>query len=137
MKRRTVIIGITQAGFAAALTALAARAIAQRPSRPIARPRPPGWGNRPLVPGYLYPQSGGVAGPAAGVFTVASVRPRDNIMQLRDDSGRSADVYVDSDVFDISTLQEGDQVAVDFFVPNEGDTRIEAATVYKLETERP
>ncbi len=137
MKRRAVVIGITQAGLVAALTGLSAQAVAQRPSRPIARPRPPGWGNRPLLPGYLYPQSGGVAGPAAGIFTVVSVQPRDNIMRLRDDAGRSADVYVDSDVFDVSTLQEGDAVAVDFFVPNEGDTRIEAATVYKLETDRP
>ena len=137
MKRRTVVIGFTQAGLAAALIGLATHGVAQRPSRPIARPRPPGWSNRPLVPGYLYPQAGGVAGPAAGVFTVASVRPRDNIMRLRDDGGRSADVYVDSDVYDVSTLQEGDMVAVDFFVPNEGDTRIEAALVFKLDPDKP
>jgi hypothetical protein len=56
---------------------------------------------------------------------------------LRDADGRTADVYVDSDVFDLSTLEAGDEVAVDFFVANEGDERVEAASVWKLETPRP
>ena len=67
-----------------------------------------------------------------GVFTVSAVRARDNIVRLRDADGRSADVYVDPDVFDLSTLEAGDEVAVDFFVPNEGDDRLEAASIWKL-----
>ena len=68
----------------------------------------------------------------AGVFTVSAVRARDNIVRLRDADGRSADVYVDPDVFDLSTLEAGDQVGVDFFVPEEADDRLEAASIWKL-----
>jgi len=113
--------------------------IAQRATQPIRRPLPPGRPNLPLAPGRIYPQSSGVAGaaPSAGVFTVSAVRARDNIVRLRDADGRTADVYVDSDVFDLSMLEAGDEVAVDFFVANEGDERVEAASVWKLETPRP
>jgi hypothetical protein len=132
MMRRTGLIRI--AGILA-LIALAAPAIsiAQRATQPIRRPRPPGRPDLPLVPGRL-PQTSTIGGPApaAGVFTVSAVRPRDNIVRLRDADGRSADVYVDSDVFDLSTLEAGDQVGVDFFVPEEADDRIEAASIWKL-----
>lgn len=36
------------------------------------------------------------------------------------------------DVFDLSTLEAGDEVRVDFFVPEEGDDRLEAASKWKL-----
>jgi len=68
---------------------------------------------------------------------VNAVRARDNILQLRDDSGLSADVYVDPDLFDLSTLQTGDQIAVDFFVPEDNDDRLEAASIWKVEPLRP
>jgi hypothetical protein len=132
MMRRTGLIRI--AGILA-LIALAAPAIsiAQRATQPIRRPRPPGRPDLPLVPGRL-PQTSTIGGPApaAGVFTVSSVRPRDNIVRLRDADGRSADVYVDPDVFDLSTLEAGDQVGVDFFIPEEAEDRIEAASIWKL-----
>jgi hypothetical protein len=113
--------------------------VAQRATQPIRRPLPPGRPNLPLAPGRIYPHTSGVAGaaPSPGVFTVSSVRTRDNIIRLRDADGRSADVYVDSDVFDLSTLQEGDEVAVDFLVPNEGDDQLAASGVWKLEPQRP
>ena len=132
MKRRTALIEIAGTLGVVALAAPAI-AIAQRPAQPIARPRPPGRPDLPLLPGRL-PQTSVAGGPAAGagVFTVSAVRARDNIVRLRDAEGRSADVYVDSDVFDLSELEEGDDVAVDFLVPEEGNKRLEAASMWKL-----
>ena len=72
-----------------------------------------------------------------GVFTVYGVRTRDNIVQLRDEDGSTADVYVDSDVFDLSTLSSGDEVAVDFFVRDDSSDRLEAASIWKLESVKP
>ena len=132
MKRRTALIEILGTLGVLALAAPAI-SIAQRPAQPIRRPRPPGRPDLPLAPGRL-PQTSvaGAAAPGAGVFKVSAVRARDNIVRLRDADGRSADVYVDSDVFDLSTLEEGDEVAVDFFVPEDGDDRLEAASMWKL-----
>ena len=132
MMRRTALIQI--AGTVAVMAlATPATSIAQRATQPIRRPRPPGRPDLPLVPGRL-PQTSTTGGPApaAGVFTVSAVRARDNIVRLRDADGRSADVYVDPDVFDLTTVQEGDQVGVDFFVPEEADDRLEAASIWKL-----
>jgi hypothetical protein len=139
MKRRTVLVDMMQTFVIMALAAPAA-SIAQRPTQPIRRPLPPGRPDLPLAPGRLRPQTtGGVAGsaPRPGVFKVSAVRARDNIVRLSDDAGVSADVYVDPDIFDVSALEAGDEVAVDFFVPNEGDDRLEAASLWKLETQRP
>lgn len=130
--RRTALIQI--AGTLAVMAlATPAISIAQRATQPVRRPRPPGRPDLPLVPGRL-PQTSTTGGPApaAGVFTVSAVRARDNIVRLRDADGRSADVYVDPDVLDLSTLQAGDQVGVDFFVPEEADDRLEAASIWKL-----
>ena len=132
MMRRTALIQI--AGTLAVMAlATPAISIAQRATQPIRRPRPPGRPDLPLVPGRL-PQGSTTGGPApaAGVFTVSAVRARDNIVRLSDADGRSADVYVDPDVLDISTLQTGDQVGVDFFVPEDADDRLEAASIWKL-----
>ena len=132
MKRRTALIEI--AGTLGVMTLAApAIAIAQRPAQPTRRPRPPGRPDLPLLPGRL-PQTSAAGGPVpgAGVFAVSAVRARDNIVHLRDADGRSADVYVDSDVVDLSTLEEGDEVAVDFLVPEEGNNRLEAASMWKL-----
>ena len=132
MMRRTALIQI--AGTLAVMAlATPAISIAQRATQPIRRPRPPGRPDLPLVPGRL-PQTSATGGPApaAGVFTVSAVRARDNIVRLSDADGRSADVYVDPDVLDISTLQAGDQVGVDFFVPEAADDRLEAASIWKL-----
>ena len=131
MKRRTALIGIVGA---LGVMALAAPAIssAQRPTPPIQRPRPPGRPDLPRLPGRLPQTSVAGAAPGAGVFQVSGVRARDNVVRLRDADGRSADVYVDSDVFDLSTLEEGDEVAVDFFVPEDGNTRLAAASMWKL-----
>jgi hypothetical protein len=132
MKRRTAVLRLAVATLAPSLLAAALpRAFAQRPSQPIYRPIP-GRPGRPLRPGRFY--SGGTNyAPAAGVFTVSAVNSRDNMLTLRDEGGGSAEVYVNPRLFDLDTLKTGDEVAVDFFVPDDNDDRLEAASIDKLE----
>jgi hypothetical protein len=113
-------------------------ALAQRPAHPIARPRPPRPDQLP-APGRIYWVDGaGVAqAPAPGLFTVVAVDTRANTVQLLDDGGRSGTVLVDRDIFDLGALQAGDQVEVDFLVPDPGSSVIAAAALWKVEPVRP
>ena len=136
-KRRAVLIGMARTAFGlVALAASTTNSFAQR--RPIHRPST-GLPNVPLRPGRLRPYTTGDAagGALPGVFKVQAVKGRDNIVQLRDEDGRTADVYVDSHVYDLSTLSEGDEVAVDFFVPDDSKDRLEAASIFKLDPVKP
>jgi hypothetical protein len=138
-RRRAVLLGMARTAFGlVALAAATTNSVAQRVSRPIHRPST-GLPNIPLRPGRLRPYTTGdpAGGALPGVFKVQAVKGRDNIVQLRDEDGRTADVYVDSHVYDLSTLSEGDEVAVDFFVPNDSNDRLEAASFFKLDPVRP
>lgn len=107
----------------------ASATLAQRVTQPVNRPRP---GRPPLRPGRLDP--GGVNyGSVAGVFTVVSVNARDNKLRLRDDGGNTADAYVSERLFDVESLSAGDVVAVDFFVQDGNEDRLEIASIEKLE----
>lgn len=107
--------------------------LSQRVTPPVARPRPPG--RPPLRPGRLDP--GGVNyGSAAGIFTVVAINARDNKLRIRDDAGNSADVYVSERLFDVEVLKAGDSVMLDFFVQDDNDDRLEAASIEKLEPDR-
>lgn len=64
------------------------------------------------------------------VFEVLSVRPSERVIRLRGRDGKTADVHVQEHVYDVSKLKEGDKVKVDFFQPDEGDTRLRAAGVW-------
>ena len=131
MKRRRVFSRQVRLTFTPLILAASmGGARAQRTSTPSYRPLP-GRPGRPLRPGGLY---GGMNyGPAPGVFIVNAVNTRDSLLQLRDQDGRTADVYVSPRLFDLATLQAGDEVAVDFFVPDDKDDRLEAASIDKLE----
>jgi hypothetical protein len=107
-------------------------ALAQRPSQPIYRPLPGRPGRPPPRPGRFY-GAGTNYGSAPGVFVVAAVNGRDNIVQLRDEEGRTADVFVSPRIFDLNNLKPGDEVAVDFFVGGDNEDRLEAASIDKLE----
>jgi hypothetical protein len=138
MTRRAALFGIAQAGLGLlALAAPGTNSIAQRPAHPINRP---GWSGGPLRPGRLNPYTtGGVAGsaPVPGTFTVVSVNRQQNTVKLRDDGGRTADVHVRPDIYDVSTLKPGDEVAVDFLVPDSGETRLSAGSLFKLDPVTP
>ena len=138
VKRRTVLLGIARTALGLLAPAAWTGAFAQRSGRPANRPSG-GLSGRPLGPGRLRPYTtGGVTNSyVPGVFTVYGVKARDNIVQLRDEDGSTADVYVDSDVFDLSTLSSDDEVAVDFFVRDDSSDRLEAASIWKLESVKP
>lgn len=136
--RRTFLKDLGRAGLALALGSMTAAVSAQRPAHPIARPRPP-RPDRPVAPGRFYPvESGGTAGaaPLPGVFTVVAVDTRGGSVQLRDEGGRSGSVQVDPELFDLETLSSGDQVEVDFVIPEAGSTKLQAAGIWKLEPAR-
>lgn len=133
VNRRMALSAVAMGALALLAAAPAARA--QRPAQPIYRP---GWSGRPLQPGRLQPYAGaGVAGPAPGTFTVVSINRSQSLLRLRDDGGRTADVYVRPDLYDLATLRPGDEVAVDFLVPDEGETRLAAGAIFKVEPARP
>ncbi len=131
MKRRTAFSRLAHLTLTPLILAASmGRTLAQRTSTPSYRPLP-GRPGRPLRPGGFY---GGMNyGPAPGVFIVNAVNTRDSLLQLRDQDGRTADVYVSPRLLDLATLKAGDEVVVDFFVPDDKDDRLEAASIDKLE----
>jgi hypothetical protein len=128
-QRRTFLSDLCGAGIAAmAGGALTVGAWAQRPARPIARP--PG---RPLVPGRFSSSDGVASGPMPGVFVVVAVDTQAETLQLRDEGGRTGAVHVNADMFDLESLQPGDEVEVDFLAPGPGSTRLEAGGLWKVQ----
>jgi hypothetical protein len=124
-------LGCAAAGFGA----LATGAWAQRPTQPIARP--PQGPNRPLLPGRFGADSGVASGADPGVFTVVDVDADDHTLRLRDDGGRVGLVHVKPNLFDLASLRPGDQVEVDFVVPDRGSTKLEAGAVWKVRADEP
>ena len=124
MKRRTAFSRLAHLTLTPLILAASmGGTLAQRTSTPSYRPLP-GRPGRPLPPGGFY---GGMNyGPAPGVFIVSAVNTRDSLLQLRDQDGRTADVYVSPRLLDMATLKAGDEVVVDFFVPDDKDDRLEA-----------
>lgn len=86
-------------------------------------------GDRALPPGSI-PAVESYAPMTTGLFEVLAVRPSDRVIRLRAKDGKTADVHVQEHVYDLSTLKVGDKVKVDFFQPDEGDTRLRAAGVW-------
>ena len=129
MKRRAVLVPSMSATLVLALALAGARSVAQRPAHPIARPpRPSG----PIRPGrFPAAVDGVIRTQPPGVFVVRGVSERDNIVQLSDADGRTAGVYVNPDVFDVSELKPGDEVMVDFVVPENSNARLVAAAVWR------
>lgn len=130
MDRRTSLSHLVALTLTPLILAASELALAQRPAGPGYRPLP-GRPGRPLQPGRFY---GGMNyGAAPGVFTVSAVNTRDSLLQLRDQDARTAEVYVSPRLFDLATLRVGDEVTVDFFVPDDNADRLEAASIDKVE----
>lgn len=112
----------------------AAEAWAARVYVPVVRPGVPGSPNvRPLVPGRFYYQPGGAtAAPAAGIFKVEAIDDISQTLTLQDDQGRSAVVAVDRGVYDIDSLNVGDEVQVDFFLIDESTPTLKAAFIWPV-----
>lgn len=127
MNRRAFVTDMVAIGVGLIALVSGSGVLAQR-----ARPGRPGHPGGAVRPGRFY-EGGMNYAPAAGVFKVNAVDTRENIVKLSDADGRTADVYVNPRSFDLTTLKPGDEVAVDFFVPDDNDDRLEAASIYKLE----
>ena len=132
MQRRTFLSRVAHAGLAALALGSASGARAQRPAHPIAGP-PGQRPNRPLVPGRFSPDDGIARGPQPGVFVVAAVDLQDETLRLRDSTGRTGIVHVNADMFDLESVEPGDEVEVDFIVPQPGSTRLEAGGLWKVQ----
>jgi hypothetical protein len=50
---------------------------------------------------------------------------------LADTEGRTGNVYVPPQIFDVSELKPGDEIVVDFIVPADSNARLEAAGVWR------
>jgi len=129
-RRRRFATALGQAGLAAAALALARAAWAQRPANPIARPPRPA---RPLLPGRFNRDDGVASGALPGIYTVADVDAKAETVTLRDETGRTAGVRVNENLVDLDSLKPGDQVEVDFLLPDPGSTVLEAAGIWKLQ----
>ena len=126
LQRRTFVSAL---GSAAAILWIAAPARAQRPAHPIARPPRPA---QPLVPGR-FNTSGVASGALPGVYVVVDVDARAETLKLRDEGGRTGDVRVKESVFDLESLKPGDEVEVDFLVPEPGSTGLQAGGLWKVQ----
>ena len=132
LQRRNFLSGLGTAALAAVVLGIVPGARAQRPSNPIARP--PGQRLAGALVAGRFDASGGVAkGASPGVYAVVAVDTQAEALQLRDGDGRTALVYVNGDSFDLDSVKPGDEVEVDFLVPEPGRTRLEAGGVWKVQ----
>jgi len=128
LQRRSFVFGVVSTGLAAVATG----ARAQRPAQPIARP-PGQRAAGALVKGRFDAGEGIATGAAPGVYVVVSVDTQADTLQLRDETGRTGLVHVNGDTIDLASLKPGDEVEVDFLVPEPGRTKLEAGGLWKVQ----
>lgn len=126
LQRRNFVVGLVRAALGAGA---ASGARAQRPMHPIARP--PGVGSG-LVLGRFDGNAGVATGASPGIYVVVSVDTQADTLRLSDAEGRTALVYVNGRAFDLTPLRPGDEVQVDFLIPEPGSTRLEAGGLWKV-----
>jgi hypothetical protein len=68
--------------------------------------------------------------PRPAIYAVLSVDADARTVQLRAADGRTGNVYVAEEVFDLSTLKPGDKIRVDFVAPDETNKSLRAASVW-------
>jgi hypothetical protein len=64
------------------------------------------------------------------VYAVISVDADARTVQLRAADGRTGNVHVAEEVYDVSTLKSGDKIRVDFVVPDATNKQLRAASVW-------
>jgi hypothetical protein len=132
LQRRNFLSGSGAMALGALALVSVPAARAQRPANPIARP--PGQRLAGALVAGRFDANGGVAtGATPGVYSVVAVDTQAESLQLRDGDGRTALVYVNGDNFDLASVKPGDEVEVDFLVPEPGRTRLEAGGVWKVQ----
>ncbi|HEX4233984.1 MAG TPA: hypothetical protein VH041_06730 [Caldimonas sp.] len=128
MKRRAFVVASAHSGLVLALASATGNSSAQRPTHPIAGPPRPGG---VFGPGRLPSSFGDVNRTLPpGIFMVRGFNERENVLLLGDADGRTARVLVDPAIFDLSDLQAGDEIVVDFVVPASKDAPLRAAGIW-------
>lgn len=95
----------------------------------------PGWarvggGGVGPRPGIRNPGGGG--GQPVEVFTVVSVDTSGRTLQLKAADGSTASVKVPDGVYDLSTLNAGDRIQVNFYVPDSMNPGLRAAGIWPV-----
>jgi len=85
-----------------------------------------------LQPSFAQRMTGGGLNyaPSPAVYVVISVDADARTVQLRAADGRTGNVHVAEDVYDLSTLTPGDKIRVDFVVPDGTKKQLRAASVW-------
>ena len=84
-------------------------------------------------PGGRRMQGGGINyAPQPGIFVVVSTDSYAQTVRLRGADGTTADVYVNSDVYDLSKLKAGDRVQVNFLEPDGLSNKLAAANIWAV-----
>jgi len=76
---------------------------------------------------------GGGGGEEPGVFQVVSVDSNGRMLQLRAADGSTANVKVPEGVYDLSKLNPGDKVQVNFYVPDSMNPGLRAAGIWPVQ----
>ena len=78
-------------------------------------------------------QGGGINyAPQPAVYSVISIDSYARTVRLRAADGRTGDVYVGDDIYDLSKLKQGDKIRVDFVVPDAMNSKLSAASVWPV-----
>jgi hypothetical protein len=80
-------------------------------------------------------QSGGVnLAPVPAVYTVVSIDPYAQTVKLRAKDGTiTGDVYVSEGIYNLSKLNPGDKIQVNFLEPDGLSNRVAAANIWKVQ----
>ena len=78
-------------------------------------------------------QGGGINyAPEPGIFVVVSTDDYAQTVKLRGANGATADVYVNSNVYDLSKLKPGDRIQVNFLEPDGMNNKLAAANIWPV-----
>ena len=93
----------------------------------------PALAERPAGDGGQRMQGGGINyAPQPGVFVVVSTDTYAQTVRLQSADGKTADVHVREEVYDLSALKPGARVRVDFLEPDGMNNRLSAAHVWPV-----
>jgi hypothetical protein len=78
-------------------------------------------------------QTGGVATtPVNGILKIVSVDSYARIVQMQGSDGATANVYVGDGIYDLSKLNAGDRVRVNFLEPDGLGKKLSAASIWPV-----
>jgi len=91
--------------------------------QPVLAEREDGEGRRMQGGGINY-------APQPEVYVVVSTDFMSSTVRISAADGRTGDVHVDSDVYDLSNLNPGDKIRIDFRLPESENSELSAAKIW-------